>query len=72
MRRYTAVLFLVALGVGCSKKTDDAAPVATPTVTLSRGEAAVGAPVDVTYRFAVAANAPTRRLSWPPSGSALA
>ena len=51
---------LVLLGVtaGCSKKVDDARPVATPSLTLSRMDAAVGSPIDVTYRFAVAADAP--------------
>ena len=31
---------------------------ATPTVTLSRAEAAIGVPVEMKYRFVVAANAP--------------
>ena len=43
---------------GCSKKVDDASPVATPSLTLTRMDAAVGSPIDVTYRFAVAADAP--------------
>jgi hypothetical protein len=51
---------IVLLGVtaGCSKKVDDARPVATPSLTLSRMDVAVGSPIDVTYRFAVAADAP--------------
>ena len=54
------LLTLVLLGVtaGCSKKVDDARPVATPSLTLSRMDVAVGSPIDVTYRFAVAADAP--------------
>jgi hypothetical protein len=54
------LLPLVLLGVsaGCSKEVDDARPVATPSLTLSRMDAAVGSPIDVTYRFAVAADAP--------------
>ena len=54
------ILPLVLLGLiaGCSKKVDDARPVATPSLTLSRMDAAVGSPIDVTYRFAVAADAP--------------
>jgi hypothetical protein len=54
------LLPLVALGViaGCSPKVDDARPVATPSMKLSRMDAAVGSPIDVTYRFEVAPDAP--------------
>lgn len=53
----------VALLVGttiaaCSKPADDTPPVATPQVTLSRSEIPIGSPLDVTYRFNVAPNAP--------------
>ena len=63
MRRYSAVLLLftsvLLTGIaGCSRKADEAVPVATPAVTLSHSTAAVGAPIDVTYRFAVAKDAP--------------
>jgi hypothetical protein len=58
MGRYSALLLLLACVAGCSRQADEAAPVATPTVTLSRSETAVGAPIDVTYRFEVAGNAP--------------
>ena len=51
-------LALIALVAGCSKKVDDARPVATPSLKLSRADAAVGSPIDVTYRFEVAADAP--------------
>jgi hypothetical protein len=53
-------LALVLIGsiAGCSKKTDDARPVATPSITLSRMDVAVGSPIDVTYRFEVAPDAP--------------
>jgi hypothetical protein len=43
---------------GCAKPPDDAQPVATPSVTLDRTEVAIGSPVEVTYRFVVAADAP--------------
>ena len=42
----------------CGRTEDTEPPVATPTVTLSRPDAAVGSPVDMTYRFAVDGNAP--------------
>jgi hypothetical protein len=54
-------VFLIALlasSAGCARETDTATPVATPTVTLSRSDAAVGSPVDITYRFVVAPDAP--------------
>jgi hypothetical protein len=50
--------FFCAVGSSCSRKPDEAKPVARPAVTLSRSDAAVGSPIDVTYRFAVAADAP--------------
>ena len=51
---------IVACGAAaaCSRKAEEAAPVATPTVTLSRADAAVGSPVDITYKFTVAPDAP--------------
>lgn len=56
-------LFLFALACAvlashCSPRADDAAPVATPSVRLDKTDAAAGAPVDITYRFTVAADAP--------------
>jgi hypothetical protein len=51
-------LVLIASIAGCSRKVDEARPVATPSVKLSRSDAAVGSPIDLTYRFEVAADAP--------------
>lgn len=42
----------------CARGAEDAPPVATPSVTLSRSDVGVGTPVEITYRFAVAADAP--------------
>lgn len=50
-----AVAFLAA---ACGRSEDTAAPVATPTVTLSRSQAAVGSPLEMKYTFDVAADAP--------------
>jgi hypothetical protein len=55
---FWVVLVLVGLVAGCSKKVDEARPVATPSVKLSRMDAAVGSPIDVTYKFDVASDAP--------------
>jgi hypothetical protein len=52
--------------VACSRTSDDTTPPwATPTMTLNRTDASVGAPIDITYRFAVAQNAQ------PPGGDYL-
>ena len=43
--------------VGCGP-TDSASPVATPAVGLNRTRVPLGGPLELTYRFTVAANAP--------------
>ncbi len=54
------LLALVLIGpiAGCAKKVEEARPVATPSLKLSRSDAAVGSPIDVTYKFDVAPDAP--------------
>jgi hypothetical protein len=60
--RFLAVLLACGVAAGCSRPADEAGtPVATPTVTLSRSDAAVGSPIDMTYRFVVAPDAPPLR-----------
>jgi hypothetical protein len=56
MRIWFAIV-LAAVAGACAR-VDNAPPVATPTVTLSHRDAPIGSPIDMTYRFAVAANAP--------------
>ena len=53
----TGVLALLC-GVACAPATDTAAPVATPAVTLARPDAAVGGPIEMSFRWAVAPDAP--------------
>ncbi len=53
---WSAVL-LAALAAACAR-VDDAPPVATPSVALGQRDAPIGSPVEMTYRFAVAADAP--------------
>ena len=55
--RLFLLLFLAGSVVACADKKDNASPVATPSLTLSRTEVAVGSPMDMTYRFAMAADA---------------
>jgi hypothetical protein len=43
---------------GCSRKQAPEPAVATPSVTLSHEKAPLGSPIDITYRFEVATNAP--------------
>ena len=47
----------IFLAPACSRKSDDAPPVATPTVTMSRDRVAIGSPVKFSYRFDVAEGA---------------
>lgn len=42
---------------GCSKKHANEPPVATPSLTLSRPQPALGSPLEITYAFAVAPGA---------------
>ena len=49
----TAVLIASIAVTACSKKRDDAPPVAAAAVTLDRTTAAVGTPVEMSYRFTV-------------------
>ena len=53
-----AALLVAGVAAACTPAADNATPVATPTVTLSTTNPAIGSPVDITYRFAVAPNAP--------------
>jgi hypothetical protein len=54
-----AVLIATALATAACGRTEDTdPPVATPSVTVSRADAAVGSPMDMTYRFVVADSAP--------------
>lgn len=57
-------MFVAALGTtgaliaGCGRKQDTAPAVAEVQVSLSRSKVALGSPVEVSYKFVVAANAP--------------
>src|SRR4029078_2070694 len=42
----------------CARKTAPEPAVATPSVSLSRDKAPLGSPIEITYRFEVASNAP--------------
>ena len=54
-----AGMLLGAVGTtSCSRKRDSEPVVAKPAVELSRAKAALGSPIDVTYRFTVPAGAP--------------
>ena len=52
---------MVLLSAAACGGSDEAAPVATPSVTVARSEVAIGSPVDVQYRFAVLPDAPPFR-----------
>ena len=48
---------LLVLTAGCGGGENDAAPVATPTVAVSSPVAAIGSPIEMSYRFVVAPSA---------------
>ena len=52
------VLTAVAALAGCNQKEDTTPPVASVQVSLSRPKVALGSPVEVTYKFTMAQNAP--------------
>jgi hypothetical protein len=52
-----AALLLAGVAAACSRE-ETATPVATPAVTLNKSAPAIGSPVDMTYRFTVANDAP--------------
>ena len=49
---------IASCAAACSSAEDNATPVATPSVTLGTQTAAIGSPIEMQYRFAVAPNAP--------------
>ena len=61
VRGLVAACVLTALAVtaaACSEKEDTTPPVGSIDVSLSRPKVALGSPVEVTYKFTVASNAP--------------
>ena len=56
--RLLFALVLSALVSACGRGDAPGPPVATPTVTFARPRAALGSPIQITYKFQVAANAP--------------
>lgn len=52
------VLCLVSVASACRKTKDSEPPVATPSVRVNHPRAALGSPLEVTYKFQVPANAP--------------
>src|SRR5512145_2966951 len=55
---HLVAIVLASLACACSSADDNAAPVATPSVTLATKSAAIGSPIEMRYRFAVAPDAP--------------
>lgn len=52
------VLVFAAVTAACSRGGDNAPAVATPSLILGSPAAAIGSPIDLAYRFAVAGDAP--------------
>ena len=55
---YSCVFPVVLLLAGCGRTQQPETPLVTPTVTVARSDAAIGMPIEMTYRFVVAATAP--------------
>ncbi|MSO82674.1 MAG: hypothetical protein EXQ53_05210 [Acidobacteria bacterium] len=52
------VFAFAAVAAGCSRADDNASIVATPSLILNSPTAAIGGPIEMVFRFAVAADAP--------------
>lgn len=62
MRGVVSACVIAAIAItsaGCSKAEDTTPPVGAIEVSLSRSKAALGSPVEVTYKFTVAQDAPS-------------
>jgi hypothetical protein len=55
--RLLLVAALAASAAACGGASETAAPMATPTVSVSHARAALGSPIELTYRFQVAPSA---------------
>ncbi len=58
VRTVAVLLALTATVAACGRAEDTTPPVGTLQVSLSRAKVALGSPVEITYKFTVAANAP--------------
>jgi len=58
LRLHVCALAFAALAAACGRTQQTETPVATPSVTLARGDAAIGMPIEMKYRFVIAPNAP--------------
>jgi hypothetical protein len=59
LRRFAIAVIAATLAVSsCARTRENAKPIATPTATVSRSTAPAGSPLDITYRFVVAPDAP--------------
>jgi hypothetical protein len=57
LRFSLALLLVLPVVSGCSRKDEGGSPVATPTLTLGRDRVAIGSPLKLTYKFEVAPDA---------------
>jgi len=56
--RFALVVVAMGVSIGCRRHEPPAPGVATPSVTLQREKVPLGSPIDITYKFVVAPDAP--------------
>ena len=59
MRLFAGLLVVLVLAAGGCRKAANEPPVATPSLTLNHARVPLGSPVELTYEFKVAADAPS-------------
>ena len=55
---FVCTLLVSLLAAGCGERKDTEPPVATPSFSVNHPRAALGSPVEITYKFVVAPDAP--------------
>jgi hypothetical protein len=55
---YRCAFTIIVVLAGCGRTQQTDTPLVTPTVTLTRSDAAIGMPIEMSYRFVVAPTAP--------------
>src|SRR5674536_38783 len=63
-RLLVCALIVLAVAVGGCRKSANEPPVATPSLTVSQTRVPLGSPLELTYEFKIAADAPAFRENY--------